>query len=40
MEVEEGWNEHVTRMDAGRLFKISRENITAGRKFPGRPERR
>ena len=34
------WNEHVTRMDAGRLVKISRENIPAGRRSPGRPKRR
>ena len=25
------WDQHVTRMDTGRLFKISRENIPAGR---------
>ena len=25
------WDQHVTRLDAERLFKISRENIPAGR---------
>ena len=34
------WNEHVTRMDAERLVKISRDNIPAGRSSPGRPKRR
>ena len=31
------WDEHVTRTDAERLVKISRDNI---RRSPGRPERR
>ena len=32
---EEGkWDEHVTRMDAERLVKISRDNIPAGRRSP------
>ena len=26
-----GWDKHVTRMDAERLVKISRDNIPAGR---------
>ena len=32
-----GWEEeeHVTRMDAERLDKISRDNIPAGRRSPG-----
>ena len=34
------WDEHVTRMDAERLVKISRDNISAGRRFPGCPKRR
>ena len=34
------WDEHVTRLDAERLFKISRDKIPAGRKSPGRPKRR
>ena len=32
------WDEHVTRMDAERLVKISRDNIPAGRRSPGRPK--
>ena len=32
-------DEHVTRMDAERLVKISRDNIPDGRS-PGRPKRR
>ena len=34
------WDQHVTRMDAESLFKISRDNIPAGRVSPGRPKRR
>ena len=34
------WEVNVTRLDAERLFKISRNNITAGRKSPGPPKRR
>ena len=34
------WEEHVTGMDAERLVKISRDNIPAGRRSPGRPKRR
>jgi hypothetical protein len=34
------WDEYVTRKDAERLDKISRDNITAGRKYPGSPKRR
>ena len=34
------WDEHVTRMDAGRLVKMSRDNIPAGRRSPGCPKRR
>ena len=34
------WDQHVTRMDAERLVKISRDNIPAGRRSPGRPKRR
>jgi hypothetical protein len=34
------WDEHVTIMDAERLVKISRDNIPAGIKYPGRPKRR
>jgi hypothetical protein len=33
------WEEHVTRMNAERLIKISRDNIPVGR-CPGRPKRR
>ena len=33
-------DEHVTRTDAERLVKISRDNIPAGRRSPGRPKRR
>ena len=28
------WDEHVTRMNAERLLKISRDNITTGRRSP------
>ena len=34
------WDQHVKRMDAERLFKISRNNIPAGRRSPGLPKRR
>jgi len=34
------WDEHVTRVNAERLVKISRYNIPAGRRSPGRPKRR
>jgi hypothetical protein len=34
------WDEHVTRMYTERLVKISRDNIPAGRRSPGRPKRR
>ena len=33
-------DEHITRMDAERLVKISRDNIPARRRSPGRPKRR
>jgi hypothetical protein len=33
------WDQHVTRMGAERLVKISRNNIPTGRS-PGRPKRR
>ena len=33
------WDQHVTRMDAKRLVKISRDNIPVERS-PGRPKRR
>ena len=33
-------DEHVTRMDAERLVKSSRDNIPAGRRSPGRPKKR
>jgi len=36
---EEERDEHVTSVDAERLVKTSRDNITAGRS-PGRPKRR
>jgi hypothetical protein len=32
--------ENTTKMDAERLVKISRDNIPAGRRSPGRPKRR
>jgi hypothetical protein len=34
------WDENVTKMDAERLVKISRDSITVGKRFPGRPKRR
>ena len=34
------WDEQVTRMEAERLVKISRDNIPVGRISPGRPKRR
>ena len=34
------WDKHLTRLDAERLVKISRDNIPAGRRSPGRPKRR
>jgi hypothetical protein len=33
------WGEHVARMDAERLVKISRDNIPAGRRAPAHLER-
>ena len=40
-----GWKEedsgtNIIRMDPERLVKISRDNIPAGRRSPGRPKRR
>jgi hypothetical protein len=32
-------DEHVTRMDVERSVKISRDNIPAGRRSPGRPKK-
>ena len=29
------WDEHLKRMDAERLVKVSRDNIPAGRRSPG-----
>ena len=34
------WDEHLTRMDAERLVKISKGNIQVRRRSPGRPTRR
>ena len=34
------WDEHITRMDAEILLKISRDNIPAGRRSLGRRKRR
>ena len=34
------WDQHVTRMDAERLVKISRDNIPVGIRSPGWPKRR
>ena len=34
------WDEHVTKIDDRRLVKISRGNIPAGRRSPGRLKRR
>jgi len=34
------WYEHVTRIDAEILVKISRYSVPAGRRSPGRPKRR
>ena len=31
------WDQHVTRMDAERLVKISRDNIPTRRRSPGPP---
>ena len=33
------WDEHVITMNAERLVKISRDNVHAGRRSPGRQER-
>ena len=33
-------DEIVTRMDAERLVKISKDNMPAGRRSPGRPEKK
>jgi hypothetical protein len=33
-------DKYLTRMDAERLFKISRDNMPAGRRSPGRLKRR
>ena len=32
------WDKQVTRIDAGRIVQISRDNILAGRRSPGRPK--
>ena len=40
MERRREWDEHVTRMDDERLFKISRDNIYPGIRPPVRPKRR
>ena len=40
VESRREWDEHVTRMDAERLVKISRDNIPVGRRSPRRPKRR
>jgi hypothetical protein len=34
------WDDHVTRTDAERLVKISRDNVPAERRSPGCPKRR
>ena len=34
------WNDHVSRMDANRIAKITRDNIPTGRRSPGRPRKR
>ena len=34
------WDQHVTRMDAERLVKRSRDSIPVGIRCPGRPKRR
>jgi hypothetical protein len=33
------WDEHVTKKDAEKLVKLSRDNIPAGKRSPGRPRR-
>ena len=40
MERRGEWDEHVTRINDERLFKISGDSISAGRRSPGRPKRR
>ena len=37
---EEGWDVHLTRMDAEKLLMISSDNIPAGIRSPGCPRRR
>ena len=34
------WDDHVTRMDAERVVKISRHNVVAGTRSTGRHKRR
>jgi hypothetical protein len=34
------WDEHLERMDAERIVKISRDNIPAGRRSLGRQKKR
>ena len=34
------WDQHVTRIDAERLVKTTRDNTLVGRRSPGRPKRR
>ena len=34
------WKEYAATMHAEKLVKISRDNIAAGRRCPGRPKRR
>ena len=36
----EEWDKHVTRMNAERLVKTSKDNIPAGRRPPEPPKRR
>ena len=38
--IRRGCDEYVRRIDAERLIKISRDNLPAGRRSPGRQKRR
>ena len=40
MERRREWVKHVTKMDAERLVKITRDNVPAGTTSLGRPKRR
>ena len=40
LEKRTEWDKHVTRIHAERVVKISRDNIAAGKRSPGRPKKK